>query len=205
MLLLFSGQVLFDSLWPMDWSTPGFPVLHYLLHFAHTHVHWAGTLFNHLILCCHLLLLPSIFPSIRVSSSESALRSGGQGIGPSASASVLPVNIQGDFLYDWPVLAGQGSLTSLLQHHSWKASILQRSAFCMVQTHLNSWLLEKLSLWLYRPLWAKWHLCFLIHCLVYVHTLNSNHLSFKTSMSVHFFSAFLPAFYFLLFLRCSVS
>ena len=46
---------------PMDYSTPGFPVLHYLLHFAQTHVHWAVTSSNHLILCHHLLLLPSIF------------------------------------------------------------------------------------------------------------------------------------------------
>ena len=82
---------------PMDCSTPGFPVLHYLLHFAQTHVHWAVTSSNHLILCHHLLLLPSILPSIRVFSSESALQSGGQGIRSSASASVLPVNIQGWF------------------------------------------------------------------------------------------------------------
>ena len=51
---------------PMDCSTPGFPVLHYLLHFAQTHVHWAMTSSNHLILCHHLLLLPSVFLSIRI-------------------------------------------------------------------------------------------------------------------------------------------
>ena len=50
---------------------------------------------NHLILCCPLLFLPSIFPSIKVFSNESALTSGGQSIGASASASVLPVNTQG--------------------------------------------------------------------------------------------------------------
>ena len=82
---------------PMDCSTPGFPVPHYRLHFAQTHVHWAVTSSNHLILSQHLLLLPSIFPSIRIFSSESALRSGGQGIGHSVLASVLPVNIQGWF------------------------------------------------------------------------------------------------------------
>ena len=49
---------------------------------------------SHLILCCSLLLPPSIFPSIRVFSSESGLQSGGQSIGVSASASVLPMNIQ---------------------------------------------------------------------------------------------------------------
>jgi len=50
---------------------------------------------NHLILCHPLLLLPSIFPSIRVFSNELAFSSGGQSIGASASASVLPMNIQG--------------------------------------------------------------------------------------------------------------
>ena len=60
---------------------------------------------NHLILCCPLLLLPSIFPSIRVFSSESVqfFASGGQSIGVSASASVLPMNIQ-----DWFPLAWTG-------------------------------------------------------------------------------------------------
>ena len=52
---------------------------------------------NHLILCCLLLLLPSVFPSIRVFPSDSALTSGGQSIGASASASVLLMNIQGCF------------------------------------------------------------------------------------------------------------
>ena len=52
---------------------------------------------NHLIPCCPLLLLPSIFPGIRVFSNESVLSSGGQNIGASASASVLPMTIQGWF------------------------------------------------------------------------------------------------------------
>ena len=57
--------------------------------------------FNHLILCHPLLLLPSIFPSIRVFSNESALRIGGESSGISASASVLPVNIQDWFSLGW--------------------------------------------------------------------------------------------------------
>ena len=77
---------------PMDCSTPGFPVLHYLPEFAQTHVHSVSLLPNHLLLYRPLLLLPSIFPSIRVFSNESA---GGQNIGASASASALPMNIQG--------------------------------------------------------------------------------------------------------------
>ena len=59
---------------PMDCSMPDFPVLHRLPAFAQTHVHWLRMPSNHLILCHPLLLLPSIFPSIRVFSSESALR-----------------------------------------------------------------------------------------------------------------------------------
>ena len=62
------------TLWdPMDCSTPGFPVLHYLLEFAQTHVHWIHEPSNHLILCHPLCLLPSIFPGIMVFSNESGL------------------------------------------------------------------------------------------------------------------------------------
>ena len=72
-LLLFSHSVVSDSLWPMDCSTPDFPVLHHLPKLAQTHVHWVVMPFSHLILWHLLLLLPSIFPSIGVFSNESAL------------------------------------------------------------------------------------------------------------------------------------
>ena len=87
---------------------------------------------NHLILCRPPLLLPSIFLSIRVFSNESLLASGGQSTGVSASASVLPMNIQEWFPLGW---TGWISLQSkgLLQHHCSKASILQCSAFFIVQ------------------------------------------------------------------------
>ena len=58
----------------MNCSIPGFPVLHYLLEFAQIHVHESVMLSNHLILCHRLLLLPSVFPSIRVFSNELVLR-----------------------------------------------------------------------------------------------------------------------------------
>ena len=58
---------------PMDSSTAGFPVLHYLLEFIQTHIHWLVMLSNHFTLCCSLIPLPSIFPRIRVFSNESAL------------------------------------------------------------------------------------------------------------------------------------
>ena len=80
--------------------------------------------FNHLILCCPLLLPPSIFPSIRVFSNESALCI--------RWASEHPGLIS--FRMDWlDLLAAQGTLKSLLQHHNSKAPILWCSAFLMVQ------------------------------------------------------------------------
>ena len=91
---------------------------------------------SHLILCRPLLLLPSIPPSIRVVPMSQLFAWGGQSIGVSASASVLPMNTQDwvSFRMDWLDLpAIQGTLKSLLQHHSSKASILQCSAFFTVQ------------------------------------------------------------------------
>ena len=89
-------------------AAPGFPVRHQLLELAQTLVHWVGDAINQLVLC-HLLLLPSIFSSIKVSSSMSQFFvSGGQSIGASVSASVLPRNIQ-----DWFPL-GLTGLISLL-------------------------------------------------------------------------------------------
>ena len=91
---------------------------------------------NHLILCHPLLLLPSIFPSIRVFSNESTLSIGWPKYW-SFSFSFSPSNkFSGliSFRMDWlDLLAVQGTLKSLLQHHSSKASILQHSAFLIVQ------------------------------------------------------------------------
>ena len=91
---------------------------------------------SHLILCHPLLLLPSIFPSIRVFSNESALRIRWPKHW-SFSFSIIPSNEHPgliSFGMDWlDLLAVQGTLKSLLQHHSSKASILWRSAFFIVQ------------------------------------------------------------------------
>ena len=91
---------------------------------------------NHLIICCPLLLLPSVFPSIRVFSNESDLRfrwpkywSFSFNISPSNEHSGL-ISLRMDWL---DLLAVQGTLKSLLQHHSSKAPILQCSAFFIVQ------------------------------------------------------------------------
>ena len=120
----------------MDCSTPGFPVYHQLTELAQTHIHELGDAFNHLILHHPLLLLPSIFPSIRVFSNESVLFirwpkycSFRFSISPSNEYSG-PIS----FRIDWfDLLAVQGTLKSLFQHRSLKASLLQPSAFFIVQ------------------------------------------------------------------------
>ena len=120
----------------MDCSTPGFSVHHQLPKLAQTHVHQVSDAINHLTLCCPLLLLPSIFPSIRVFSNESALHirwpkfwSFSFNISPSNEYSGLI-----SFRMDWlDLLAVQGTLKSLLQHHSSKASIIWCSTFFIVQ------------------------------------------------------------------------
>ena len=90
---------------------------------------------NALILCCHLLLLPSIFPSSGSFQMSQFFASGGQSIRVSASTSVLLMNTQGwsPLGLTWFDLAVQGTLKSLLQHHNSKASILWHSAFFTVQ------------------------------------------------------------------------
>ena len=118
----------------MDCSTPGLPVHHQLPESTHTYIHRVSDAI-HLILCHPLLLLPSIFPSIRVVSNESALRirypkywSFSFSISPSSEHPGLIFRI------DWLDLhAVQGTLKSLFQHHSSKASILWPSALIIVQ------------------------------------------------------------------------
>ena len=120
----------------MDCSTPDLPVHHQLLELTQTHVHQVRDAINHLILCYPLLLLPPIPPSIRVFSNESALSI----IWPkywSFSFNISPSNEYSwliSFRMDWlDLLAVQGTLKSLLQHHGSKASILRCSAFFIIQ------------------------------------------------------------------------
>ena len=75
-------------------NRPGFSILHYLPKFAHIHVQWVDDASNYLILFCPLLLLISIFLSIRIFSNESVIHVRCQSTGVSVSASVLPMNIQ---------------------------------------------------------------------------------------------------------------
>ena len=93
---------------------------------------------NHLILCCPRLLLPSIFPSIRVFSSESVLRITGPKYWSFSFNISLSKEYSGliSFRMDWlDLLAIQGTLKSLLQHHSAKASILGSAFFILQLSH----------------------------------------------------------------------
>ena len=120
---------------------------------------------RYLILCSPLLLLPSIFPSIRVFPSESALHTRWLKYWSSSFSISHSNEYSGliSFTTDWlDLLAVQGTLKSLLQYHSSKASILQHSAFLWSNSHIHTWLLEKPQLWLCRSLLVKWCLCFVI-------------------------------------------
>ena len=115
---------------------PGLPIHHQLPEFTQTHVHWVGDAIQPSHLCRPLLLLPSIFPSIRVFSNESALHIRW----PKYWSFSFNISLSNEhpglifFRMDWlDLLAAQGALKSLLQFHSSKASILLHSAFFMIQ------------------------------------------------------------------------
>ena len=120
----------------MDCSAPGSPVFHQLLELLKLMSTESVMPSNHLILCRPLLLLPSIFHSIRVFSSESALHIRWQNYW-SLSFSNYPSNEYSGLIYFridcFELLGVQGTLRSLLQHHKSKASILWYSALFMFQ------------------------------------------------------------------------
>ena len=121
---------------PMDCSTPGLPVHHQLWSSLKVRSIESVIPSNHLILCHPLLLLPSIFPSIRSFPMSQLFTSGGQSIW-SFNFNISPSNEYPgliSFRMDWlDLLVVQGMLKNLLQHHSSKASILRHSAFFIVQ------------------------------------------------------------------------
>ena len=127
----------------MNCSMPGFPVLHYLPEFTQTIIHWVGDAVQPSHPLLPLLLLPSIFPSIRVFSNEPALRirwpkywSFSFSIGLSNEYSGL-ISFR---IYFSDLLAVQGTPKSLLQHHSSKVSIIRQSTFFMAQlSHPYYW------------------------------------------------------------------
>ena len=120
---------------PMDCRMPGFPVHHQLLELAQTHVHWVGddSQPSHPLSSPFSSCLQS-FPSSGSFPMSWLFTSGGQSTGVSVSASVLPMNIQSWFPLGWTGLISLQSkiLSSLLQHHSSKASVLWCSTLFMV-------------------------------------------------------------------------
>ena len=121
---------------PMDCSTPGFPLYHHLLELEQIHVHWVTDAFQPSHPLSSLLLQPSIFPSISIFSNESGLHFRWPKYW-SFSFTISPFNEYSGLIFfrmDWlDLLAVQGTLKSLFQHHSSKASILWPSAFFIVR------------------------------------------------------------------------
>ena len=140
---------------------------------------------NHLILCCLLLIQSSIFPSIKDFSSESAhcIR------WPKYWSFIFSISPSNEYSglvsckIDWfDLLAVQGALKSLLQHHISKASVLQHSAFFMVLLSHPYMTIRKTIALIYRTLLAKWSWCILTHWLA------------TTFLTVLFFIVFLLGF-----------
>ena len=157
-------------------STPGFHVLYHLLELAQTYVHWL----NDANQPSYPLLHPSP-PAFNLSQHQGLIQwvqlfaSGGQRTRAWASASVLPVNIQGWFPLAWtgwisctprdfqessPAPQFEGINSSTLSHQ-----FIYTQPSIWFNSHIHTWLLEKPQLGLHSPLLAKWCLCFLIHCL----------------------------------------
>ena len=135
---------------PTDCSIPSFPVHHQLPEFTQTHVHWVSDA----IQPSHLLLSPSpppsIFPSIRVFSMSQFFASGGQSIGVSASASVLPMNIQDRFPLGW---TGWISLLSKGLSRVFSNTTVQKHRFFNTQLYSSSLIRYKMVKYI-----APWHL-----------------------------------------------
>ena len=155
-LLFFSCSVVSSSLWPhglQHTRTPCPSSAHGVYTDSCPLSWWCHP--TNLIFCCPLLLLPSIFPSIRVFSNESVLpfrwpKYWSFNISPSNEYSGLI-----SFRMDWlDLLAIQGTLKSLLQHHSSKASLLWCSAFFIVQLS-HSYITTGKTIALTRPFLAK--------------------------------------------------
>ena len=151
---------------PMGFSKPGFPVLHHLPELAQTHVHWVGDT----IQPPHPLS-PTSSPAFNLSQHQGLFQSISSlhqvakvCIGTSASASVLPMNIHGWFPLG---LTGLISLLPKGPSRVFSSTTIQKHQFLGTQpslwsnSHIHTWLVEKLLPWLYGPLSARWCLCFL--------------------------------------------
>ena len=156
-LVQFSHSVVSDSLWPHGLQHTRLPCPSPLPEFPQTHVHWVSDAIQPSY-PLSFLLLPSVFPSSRVFSSELALCIRGPKYW-SFSFRISPSNEYSGLIslrINWlDLLADQGTLKSLLQHHSSKASILQHSAFFVAQILIPYIAIGKPKAWLDGPLLAK--------------------------------------------------
>ena len=152
----------------MDCSTPGFPALHCLLEFAHTHVHWVGDA----IWPPHPLLPSSplafnhfqhqgLFQWVIASCQAAKVLDFSFSISPSNEYLGLIF-----FRIDWLDLAVWRTLRSLPQNHTLKEQFLGILSSLWSNCHIHTWILETPWLWLYGLLLAKWCLWFWICCLV---------------------------------------
>ena len=156
---------MFNSLWPMDCSMPGFPVLPRVCSNSCPLIQWCHP--THLILCHHLLL-PSVFPCIRVFSSELALCISWPKYWSFSFHIVLLVNMRVDFLEDWLVWSpcSPGDFKESYTAPQFKSISYLVLSFLYGPTFTSvCYYWKKHSFWLYRPLLAKRCLWFLIRCL----------------------------------------
>ena len=148
----FSHSVVSNSLQPHDCSTPGLPVYHQLPEFTQTYVHWVSDA----IQLSHPLPSPSsptfsLFPASGSFQMSQFFASVGQSIGASASASVLPMNIQDWFPLGWTVLISLQSLglsrvfsnTTVQKHHFFSAQLCLYSNFQMLSSKCSLGKLKK--------------------------------------------------------------
>ena len=123
---------------PMDCSTPGLSVHHQLLELAQTRVHRVMMASNHLIFCYPLLFLPSIFPSIRIFFNESALCIRWPVYSSCSISTSNEYSRLISFRIDWfDILAVQGTLRSVLQHHNLKASVFDSQPSLLSDSHIH--------------------------------------------------------------------
>ena len=155
---LLSCVWLFATLWTAACqASPSFTIFQSLLKLMPIELVMPS---NHLILCCPLLLLPSIFPSIRVFSNESTFpirwpkyRSFMFSISPSNDYSGL-ISFRIDWFDSW--------LSRVFSNTKFESKLILWCLAFFIVPYIHMWLLEKPYLWLYEPLSAKWCLCFLI-------------------------------------------
>ena len=152
----------------MNCSTPDFPVFHYLPEFAQIHAHCVSdaTQISHPVAPCSSF--PLFFPAWGSFLMSWIFASGGQNIGTSASALILPMNIHSRFplgLTNLIFLLSKGLSRVFSSTTVWKRQFFGSQSSLWSNSHIHTWLLEKPLLWLYGHLSAKWCLCFLIHCL----------------------------------------